>query len=271
MRWSSERTGRRSSIAARMSEMSISIWDRDGVPTVRTIARAFAASATRPVSSRSTRWRSSGAPGSSKGIRRSRRESRRSAAMSTPRTLRPRSAKVSARGSPMRPRPTMATSVSTPGTLASAAMRPELTGEAGDEARVVPRVALPEAPRLPAEPVGPLEPELLHEVGGLGLDAGVEVERGADADEHGGRQPVAHLGHPLLLLGHADPHPHHVRSRRVDVAGDPVLLLLVQGAERRRVAADDLEAGMVAAQVLGELDERTLVLAPVEVGAAARL
>ena len=44
----------------------------------------------------------------------------------------------------------------------------------------------------------------------------------------------------------------------------------VSVAERRRVAADDLQAGVAQAQVARELDERALVAAAVEVEALRR-
>jgi hypothetical protein len=93
----------------------------------------------------------------------------------------------------------------------------------------------------------------------------VEVEGGADADEDGGVDAVAHGGHPLLLLGHADPDPDDVRVRGVDVADDALGLLRAQRTERGRVAADDPHAGIPPAQVERELDERALAAPAVEV------
>ena len=86
----------------------------------------------------------------------------------------------------------------------------------------------------------------------------------------GASQPVAHPRHPLLLLGHADPDPHDVGAGALDVGRDGLLLGVGELAERRRVAADDLQPGMAQPQVARELDERALVAAAVEVHAPAR-
>src|SRR5947209_20423725 len=53
----------------------------------------------------------------------------------------------------------------------------QLPGEAPEEARVVPDVALPQPAWLVRKPVRPLEPCLLHPVRGLWNEAGMEVER----------------------------------------------------------------------------------------------
>ena len=66
------------------------------------------------------------------------------------------------------------------------------------------------------------------------------------------------------------PDPDDVRAGAVDLGGDRVLLLGVgELAERRRVAADDLQARVAQAQVERELDQRALVAAAVEVHAHA--
>src|SRR3954462_13059271 len=107
-------SGRRSSSAPRMSRMSISMCENDGVPSVITMCSARAASATcsdhaiapPSVTPRST----SGAPGSSNGMRAARTASRRSRSFSMPIVRRPRSAKGRASGRPTRPQPMIATS-----------------------------------------------------------------------------------------------------------------------------------------------------------------
>ena len=53
------------------------------------------------------------------------------------------------------------------------------------------------------------------------------------------------------------------------LGGDGVLLGVGQRAERRRVAADDLQARVAQAQLARELRERALVAAAVEVEALA--
>jgi hypothetical protein len=107
-------SGSRSSRTERMSLMSISMCDSDGVPSVSTIALAAAASVTDVVVlSRPEAWTrsiSASAPVSMNGIRPAEIAPRRAVSLSTPTTVRPRSAKLRARGSPIRPRPMTATS-----------------------------------------------------------------------------------------------------------------------------------------------------------------
>src|SRR5437763_10587539 len=86
----------------------------------------------------------------------------------------------------------------------------ELAREGADEARVVAQVASPQAAGLPSESIGPLESGVLDPRGGLLDESRVEVEGRTDPDEDRGTQARTHFGHPLLLLGHADPHPHHI-------------------------------------------------------------
>src|SRR3954451_10789025 len=117
------RSGSRSSRAPRMSRMSISMCENDGVPSVMTMCSADAASATRSLHAivpfAVTRSSTSGAPGSSNGMRAERTAARRSGSFSMPMVRRPRSAKASASGSPTRPQPMMATSCSIPAPEAS--------------------------------------------------------------------------------------------------------------------------------------------------------
>src|SRR3954464_13073597 len=104
-------------------------------------------------------------------------------------------------------------------------------------------------------------------------------------------EPVAHARHPLLLARHAGPYPQHVRTVGVDALHDLLLLVRLEVAERRRVAADDPDAGEVApgagegrrlpaddpdagevaSQVQGELRERPLVAPAVQPDAVALL
>src|SRR4051794_11846033 len=232
-----------------MSEMSISMCENDGVPSVMTMCRARAASATRSLqviaSFAQARARASAAPGSSKGMRASRTALRRPASFSMPIVRRPRSANDSASGRPTRPQPITATSNSKSmadledrgsptragGTVSDVALAPvahPLPREAADEARVVAQVAVPEPARLRAEAEGPRQPRLLHPARRLGDQAGVEVEGGADAHEDRRLQAPAHRGHPLLLLGDADADPDDVCARAVDLGHDGVLLDLRQ-------------------------------------------
>src|SRR5205085_78870 len=73
--------------------------------------------------------------------------------------------------------------------------------------------------------------------------------------------------HPLLLLGLAGADPDDVGTRAVDVRGDPGLLVGRQRAVRGRIAADDAQPGVAAAQRERQLDERALVAPAVEVHA----
>src|SRR2546428_543937 len=123
----------------------------------------------------------------------------RSASLSTPSVLRPRSAKLSARGRPTRPRPITETSYSkgcsvnssslTPGpgqTLGPAAILERgtawplpsvLPGERRYERRVVAKVAWEEPKWLLGEPERPLESSALDPGRRLALALGDEVER----------------------------------------------------------------------------------------------
>ena len=109
-------SGSRSSSAPRMSRMSISMCENDGVPSVMTMCSARAASATRSdhviVPAAVTRWRTSAAPGSSNGMRPERTARAARGRSRSPIVRSPRSANASASGRPTRPQPMMATSCS---------------------------------------------------------------------------------------------------------------------------------------------------------------
>ncbi len=109
--------------------------------------------------------------------------------------------------------------------LAAGSVLGELAHDRAQETGVVPQVAAPQTARFLREPVRPLEPGALHPRRRLRDKAGVEVERGADPDQHGRLELRAQHRHPLLLLGHADADPHHVGLGLVDLRGDRGLLL----------------------------------------------
>src|SRR5205814_9900644 len=73
-------------------------------------------------------------------------------------------------------------------------------------------------PIFVGQPVGPLEPGLLHPGRGLRDEAGVEVECRADADQQRRLEAGTHPRHPLLLLRDADPrseeHTSELQSLR---------------------------------------------------------
>src|ERR1035437_4669010 len=132
-------------------------------------------------------------------MRPSRTAPRRSESLSTPITVRPRSANDSASGSPTRPRPTTATSaVLCEGFMedrrlaAADNVADVLAQEADHEKRVVAGVAPPQPAGLAREAVGPLEAVALHPGGRLGDETGMKVEGCADADEQGGCEAGAH-------------------------------------------------------------------------------
>src|SRR4051795_3585810 len=242
--WPSWRSGSSSSSAVRIWATSISMWLNAGVPSVSTMWSASAAdwrrveSSSRPEST--TRSSSSCVPVSWNGMSRSSPIARSTAgSLSMPTTWRPRSAKLSASGRPIRPRPTMATLVAMPPTLGAAPelLPHELTREAAQEGGVVVEVARQQAARLLRDAVGPLEAAILHPRRSLRDTPGVEVERGAHGAHHRHLEPVAHARHPLLLARHAGPHPQHVRPVGVDALHDLLLLVRLEVAERRRVAA----------------------------------
>src|SRR5947209_4911869 len=148
-----------------------------------------------------------------------------------------------------------------------AAVFEQLTREAAQEAGVVTPVALPQASRLVRQSIGPLETRFLHPVRRLAHESGVEIERGAHADEHRRVEQRAHVRHPLLLLGHADPGPNDVCARAVDLLDDGVLLLVAEYTVRRGVAAHDPDPWIAAAKVERELYERALIAPAVQVEA----
>src|SRR5215210_7900712 len=271
--WPSRSTGSRSSTTPRTCEMSISMCRCDGVCRVSTMWSARAASWTARVSSsRSpsmTPSRSSCVPVSEKGIWRAVSWSSTVCWRSTPIVSSPRSANDSARGRPTRPRPMTATLASIERSLRAPAQ--VLAGKRQHEARVEVEVAREQPARLLGDPVEPLEPALLHPRGRLRDAPRVEVECRAHRAHHRDVEPLAHPGHPLLLLRHAEAHPEHVWARVVDLVDERVLLLFRHGPERRRVAAHDVDARMATAQVERELDERALVAPAVEPDAVAAL
>ena len=68
----------------------------------------------------------------------------------------------------------------------------------------------------------------------------MKVERRAYADEDRGLQTTDVGVHPLLLLGHAQAHPHHVRLRAIDEIDHARVFVWRQRAKRWGVGADDL-------------------------------
>ena len=141
----------------------------------------------------------------------------------------------------------------------------ELARERAHETGVVAQVPAPQPARLVGETVGPFEPGALQPRWSLRHEAGMEVERRADADQHGRVEVRAQRRHPLLLLGDADADPHDIGPRIVDLGDDRGLLLFGERAVRWRVAADDPDPGVTLAEIQCELYERSLVAAAVQV------
>src|SRR5215213_9426085 len=271
--WPSRSTGRRSSITPRTCEMSISMCTCDGVWSVSTMWSALAASCTARVSSRrpasSTRSSRSCVPVSENGIWPAESWSSTPCWRSTPIVRSPRSANDSARGRPTRPRPMTATLASMCGSLFTLAE--VLARKHHHEARVEVEVAREQAAGLLRDPVDPLETALLHPRRRLRDAPRVEVEGGAHGTHHGHVEAAAHARHPLLLLGHADAHPQHVRPGFVDLGHESVLLRGRHRPEGRGIAADDVDARVALAQVKRELHERPLVAPAVEPDAVGAL
>src|SRR4051812_9652868 len=136
---------------------------------------------------------------------------------------------------------------------------------AGHEARVVAQIAPPQPPRLLCEAERPLEAEPLQRVRCLAYQAGVEVERGADAHQYRRVEPRPHVRHPLLLQRHAEPHPHDVCASRVDLVGDRIGLGVGELSERPEPAPDYAQARVTLTQ---RNDEGLTVTATVEVEGA---
>src|SRR3954454_22097542 len=144
-----------------------------------------------------------------------------------------------------------------------AAVLEQLPGETEKERRVVDQIQPPEAARPLDEPERPLEPDALERAWGLALEARVEVEGGADTDQHRRYEALAHGEHELLLEGAAEAEPDHVGRRGGELAADHV--------GRRGVELAGDRVGLVAAQLAEGTgarpdDPRTRV-APRELGA----
>src|SRR3954452_24129335 len=170
---------------------------------------------------------SSCVPVSWNGMRESRIDSSTRGSLSMPMTSRPRSANDSASGSPTRPRPTTATVVDMAGTLGGSAeqLRAEQLAREGEQKRrVVVEVARQQAARLLGDPVGPLEPALLHPGGCLRDPARVEADPPPHRRHDRHLHALAHPRHPLLLLRHPDPDPEDVRAVALDPLDHVVLL-----------------------------------------------
>src|SRR5688500_10842258 len=173
-------------------------------------------------------------------------------------TASPRFAMESASGRPTRPRPTTAT-FSMSRSLGAAALGNILPGERQDETRIGVEVSRQQAPGLLGDPVDPLETALLHPARRHRDATGVEVESGAHAADHRYVEPLAHAGHPLLLLRYADADPQHVRPSVVDLCRQRAFLVVGERPEWRRVPANDLDAGVAAPHRKRQLGERALV------------
>src|SRR3954452_24484162 len=102
----------------------------------------------------------------------------------------------------MRPSPTVAPLCGMRWRLA-ASLAQQLACEGEHEPRVVIEVARQQPTRLLGDPVGPLEAAGLHPGRRLRDAAGVEVECGAPGAHDRHLEPLADLGHPLLLLRNA--------------------------------------------------------------------
>jgi len=119
-----------------------------------------------------------------------------------------------------------------------------------DERRVADEVALPKPARLGAEAMHPLDAVAAHPLGRLGLVAGDEVERGTDGDERG-FELVPVVVDEVVLLRRAEADPHDVGAARLHALDELLRLVVGQRTERRRLDADDLDAGCELAQAFG--------------------
>src|SRR3954468_2869267 len=151
---------------------------------------------------------------------------------------------------------------------AAAPVLEQLSREPEYEARVVDQVPPPETARLLDQPERPLEPEALERGRGLALKAGVEVEGGADADQHGRHEAVAHGEHELLLERDAEADPDHVGRRGVELAGDRIGLVAGQLAEGTGAGADDAQPRVAPRELGAQRLERRFAAAVQEEGLA---
>ncbi len=267
----------RSSSAERMSRMSISMCEKEGVPSVITMWRACAASATRvaeaqAAASACTRSSSSCAPVSSNGMRPSRTAPRRRGSLSMPSTRRPRSAKrqrqrqpdaaeaddgdvggalrgahrsqrlaapgvIVGRCGPL-PGDRLRHGASRAGGARTGARSPRRSAGCSARSAATGGAARARAGRAHSRPVRCIHARRLRD------EAGVEVEGRADADEQRRRAGAARIaGIHFSCLGW--PVPTHTTcgagARRCRRSLAPPRRR--QRAERRRVAADDPQPG----------------------------
>lgn len=94
-----------------------------------------------------------------------------------------------------------------------AAQSRELKADGNQESGVIDQVAFPQAPRLLAEPVGPLESRIFDPIWGVFHVAGVNVKSCAHSDHYFAVKPPEILGHKPFLLWRAESYPNDVRSR----------------------------------------------------------
>ena len=277
--WPSRRSGSRSSSTARMSRMSISMCESAGVPSVSTIASACAASAACAGEVRAwTRASSSSVPGSLNGIRPLADRGQALLVVVDAEHAQPGVGEAERERQADPAEPDDGDVVAHRGRQASDARRRSLRARTG--ARTRSRSAGCSAGSASTAGAAPAasrnshsSPQPLHQAAAPAARA----RRGSRTPRRrrsapGASSRVAHPRHPLLLLGHADPDPHDVGAAAVDVARDGVLLGVASASRNgRRVAADDLQARVAQAQRAGELGERALVAAAVEVHPLAGL
>jgi hypothetical protein len=127
--------------------------------------------------------------------------------------------------------------------LEGVAAEAEFLGEdAEDEAGVVGEVTLPETTRFGAEAVEPFEAAALDPAGSLTDASGVEVEGGTDAEEDGGGEAWTVGGHEAFLFRGAEADPEEIRLGGGDLGDEVLFLGRGEGAEGRRVGADNADA-----------------------------
>ena len=122
-------------------------------------------------------------------------------------------------------------------------------------------VAPPQPARLLGEAEGPLEAEALEAVGRLALEAGVEVEGGADADQHGAssRSRIA----AIHFSCSGTPRPTQMTSAPEALSSAAIAVASSSSSSRNGRGADagDLQAGVAARQLVAQPLERLLAAA----------
>ena len=121
-----------------------------------------------------------------------------------------------------------------------------------DEEGIGDEVTGGEAAGLGAEPEEPFEAAALEPTRRLADAARVKIERGADADEHGGVEHGGVLGHKFFLLRRAEADPDDIGAEARDLGAESGVLLGGGRAIGRGKRAGHVETGETRGEFLAE-------------------